>query len=168
MPPGYRAWSCLVMLVPASAESSYRIGWLQAAKCTHLDTLHVVHGICILTAGCGKETLRWPKIQCQKCNSTGQHPRWRSQTFSIVADGFISRKLCPDSDKLSFYSREGWHPLALRSTKMTNPIVIALLSNHQWALPKVSGFRQSWGQFSPKQRDLGLMPGLLDFASHCG
>lgn len=51
---------------------------------------------------------------------------------------------------------------------MTNPIVLSLLSSHQWALPKVSGFRQSRGQVSPKQRDLGLMPGILDFASHCG
>lgn len=39
--------------VPARAEFSQGPWWLQAAKCTHTDSPHVVHEVCILTATSG-------------------------------------------------------------------------------------------------------------------
>lgn len=56
---------------------------------------------------------------------------------------------------------------------MTNPIVFSLLSSHQWALPKVSGFRQSEARFRQSKetwascRGFWTLPAIVDnSASH--
>lgn len=126
------------------------------------------HGVCILTADWRKEKLKAAEVSVSKMCWFGPAPEVMIADLFYDGRWLYQQKIVPWFWQTLFLFQGRLTPAGFKEYWDDKLYCDSFPSSHQWALPRVSGFRQSWGQFLPKQRDSGLVPGIQGFASHCG